>query len=82
MFLEENSILSEKFNSRFELFKRLTDNGKDLLFFEEEVGQFLLDWTPVIVAAGKAVEFLKTLVNYIKYNAAYTDDEIINGIVQ
>lgn len=64
------------------MFKVLTENGKDLRLFEEEVGHFLLDWTPVIVAKGKAIEFLKTLVNYIKYNAAYTDDEIINGIVQ
>ena len=53
-----------------------------MLSFEEEVGHFLLDLTPVIVAAGKAIEFLRVLVNYIKYNAAYTDDDIINGIVQ
>lgn len=37
---------------------------------------------PVIVGAGKALEFLDILVNYIKYNAGYIDDEIISGIVQ
>lgn len=67
---------------RFELFQKLTDYGKDISFFEEEVGIFLLNWMPVIIAAGKASDFLEILVNYIKYNASYIDEDIINGIVQ
>lgn len=67
---------------RLQLFQTLTENGKVILNFEEETGVFLLDWMPVIVAEGKSTEFLDILVNYIKYNAAYIDEEIISGIVQ
>ena len=68
--------------SRFELLQSLTDNGKDILYFEEEVGPFLLYWMPVVIGVARTKEFLSMLVNVIKFNAAYVDEDIISGLVQ
>lgn len=67
---------------RFELLKSLTDNGKDICYFEEAVGPFLLDWLPDISAAGKSEEYLEMLVRVVKFNAAYLEDNIITGLIQ
>lgn len=72
----------EDVNHRFELLQTLTDNGKDILYFEEEVGPFLLNWLPDIASAGITLEYLGTLLNIIKYNAAYLDEEVTSGLVQ
>jgi hypothetical protein len=68
--------------SRFELLQSLTDNGKDILYFEEEVGPFLLHWMPAVIGLARTKEFLSMLVNVIKFNAAYVDEDIILGLVQ
>lgn len=67
---------------RFELLQALTDNGKDSLYFEEEVGSFLLGWLPVITGIGKTLEYLALLVNVIKFNASYVDEETTSSLVQ
>lgn len=67
---------------RFELLQALTDNGKDSLYFEEEVGSFLLNWLSVISGTAKAIEFLGLLVNVIKFNASYVDEETTSTLVQ
>lgn len=68
--------------SRFELLQSLTDNGRDILYFEEEVGAFLLHWMPAVIGVARTKEFLFMLVNVIKFNAAYVDEDIISGLVQ
>lgn len=68
--------------SRFELLQSLTENGKDILYFEEEVGPFLLHWMPAVTAVARTKEFLSMLVNVIKFNAAYVDEDVISGLVQ
>lgn len=67
---------------RLELFQTLTDTGKDILYLEEGVGLFLLEWMPDVINAGKELDFLCILVTCIKYNASYFDENIIAGIVQ
>lgn len=67
---------------RFELLQALTDNGKDSLYFEEEVGSFLLGWLPNITSTGKTVDYLGLLVNVIKFNASYVDEETTSNLVQ
>lgn len=67
---------------RFELLQALTDNGKDSLYFEEEVGPFLLNWLPSMTGTAKAIEFLGLLVNVIKFNASYVDEETTSSLVQ
>ena len=67
---------------RFELLQSLTENGKDILYFEEEVGPFLLYWMPAVTGVARTKEFLSMLVNVIKFNAAYIDEDVIAGLVQ
>ncbi|XP_076749493.1 TSC complex subunit tuberin isoform X3 [Xylocopa sonorina] len=67
-----------------ELLQSLTENGKDILHLEEKMGPFLLDWMPVVTAGDgkRGAEFLSLLVNVIKFNSAYIDEDIISGLVQ
>lgn len=67
---------------RLDLLICLTSNGKDILYFEEEVGKFLLNWLPDITKAGKIQEYLGMMDNVIKFNAAYLDEDVINGFIQ
>jgi tuberous sclerosis protein 2 len=67
---------------RLELFQTLSECGKNLLYFEDETGQFLLKWMPDIMSAGYTTTFLPIILNVIKYNAAYLDEEIMSGLVQ
>jgi hypothetical protein len=79
-------VISAKYNtfccSRFELLQSLTENGKDILYFEEEVGPFLLHWMAAVIGVSRTKEFLSMLVNVIKFNAAYVDEDVISGLVQ
>uniref|UniRef100_A0AAU7B8N1 Tuberin n=1 Tax=Pyrrhocoris apterus TaxID=37000 RepID=A0AAU7B8N1_PYRAP len=67
---------------RLEIFQTLTDSGKDILYMEENVGRFLLEWMPDIISVGKELDFLCILITCIKYNASYFDEYVISGIVQ
>ncbi|CAH1389862.1 unnamed protein product [Nezara viridula] len=80
--LIRNHTNSDDVILRLELFQSLTDNGKDILYLEENVGMFLLDWMTVIVSVGKELEYLNILITCIKYNASYFDEDIICGIVE
>lgn len=66
---------------RIEMLKALTNNGKEIEYFEEDAGPFLLEWMPEIIIGNKVQEFLPLLENMIKCNAAYLDENIIEGIV-
>lgn len=72
----------EDVSQRLELLNTLTSNGKCILYFEEEVGPFLLKWLPDIIKAGKIDAYLVTIDNVIKFNAAYLDDEVMTGLIQ
>lgn len=67
---------------RLDLLASLTDHGRDILYMEEEIGPFLLDWMAAVVEAGRSTDFLSILVNIIKYNAAYIEEDIVHGLVQ
>ncbi|GIX79846.1 tuberin [Caerostris extrusa] len=66
---------------RFEMFKALSQDGKQIKYFEEEIGPFLLSWFPDFVAIEKEAEFLALLVNVISHNAAYLDEVIIDSFI-
>ncbi|KAH9503979.1 Tuberous sclerosis 2-like protein [Bulinus truncatus] len=67
---------------RLELFKTLSEQGKNLLYFEDKAGVFLLHCMPDVLSAGYISSFLPVILNVIKYNAAYLDEEIMSGIVK
>ena len=45
-------------------------------------GPFLLKLMPDALTAGLITEFLCLLINVIKFNAAYIDEDIMSGLVQ
>ncbi|XP_063234483.1 tuberin isoform X2 [Bacillus rossius redtenbacheri] len=67
---------------RLELLISLTDSGKDVLHFEEEIGPFLLNWMPEVTQKGLTKDFLAMLVNVIKFNAAHIDENVLDGLLQ
>lgn len=69
---------------RLELLQTLTEHGKDILHLEEKMGPFLLEWMPTVTAGDgkRGAEFLSLLVNVIKFNSAYIDEDIVSGLVQ
>ncbi|ESP04643.1 hypothetical protein LOTGIDRAFT_61259, partial [Lottia gigantea] len=74
--------LPEEWNIRFELFNILSENGRNLHDFEDETGPFLLRSMPDILSKGKISEYLSLLINVIKFNAAYLDEETVSSLVQ
>ncbi|XP_060521768.1 tuberin [Cylas formicarius] len=72
----------EDIAQRLDLLISLTCNGKIILFFEEEIGRFLLNWLPEILQAGRIEEYLGMMDNVIRFNAAYIDEEVMNGFIQ
>lgn len=46
------------------------------------VGPFLLSWMPEVVTLGHSKEFLTVLINFVHYNAAYLDGEVLVGVVR
>ncbi|KOC65846.1 Tuberin [Habropoda laboriosa] len=83
MVVKEHNI-PEDIGPRLELLQSLTENGKDISHLEERMGPFLLEWMPVITTGDgrRGAEFLSLLVNVIKFNSAYIDEDIISGLVQ
>ncbi|XP_013385066.2 tuberin [Lingula anatina] len=77
-----NHAIPEDLAERLELFIVLSDNGKDLTYFEEETGPFLLKWMPELITFSKVAEFLQLLINAIKFNAAYLDQDVVSGLVR
>ncbi|KAK0095925.1 hypothetical protein PV326_007052 [Microctonus aethiopoides] len=75
--------IPEDIGPRLELLQRLTDNGKDIIHLEEQMGGFLLEWMPIVTGGDgkRGAEFLSLLVNVIKYNSAYIDEDIVSGLV-
>ncbi|GBP30758.1 Tuberin [Eumeta japonica] len=65
---------------RFRLLHTLTNGGKNITCFEDEFGQFILEWIPQIQSE-YLVDFLSLVINLIKFNAAHLDEEIVSGIV-
>ncbi|XP_067859557.1 tuberin isoform X3 [Heptranchias perlo] len=54
---------------RLEVFKALTENGKDITYLEEDLSSFVLKWLEI----GLTAEFLEALVNLVKFNSCYLD---------
>lgn len=71
----------EDYQLRFKLLHTLTNTGKNINCFEEEIGAFLMEWLPQIEVTSNLVEFLHLIINVVKYNATYLDEHIVHAIV-
>ncbi|XP_069590695.1 tuberin isoform X4 [Ranitomeya imitator] len=57
---------------RLEVFKALTDNGRDITYLEEELAAFVLKW----MDSGLSPDFLLVLVNLVKFHSCYLESYI------
>ncbi|XP_043945122.1 tuberin isoform X2 [Protopterus annectens] len=64
--------INEDFQERLEVFKALTENGKDIIYLEDDIAQFVLQW----MNEGLTADFLQILVNLVKFNSCYLDQHI------
>ncbi|XP_065085709.1 tuberin isoform X2 [Ochlerotatus camptorhynchus] len=71
----------EDIEYRLEMLKSLTENGKNIQYFEKEIGSFLVQWIPQIDQAGFITQLLDLIVNLVKYNAASLEKNFLVGIV-
>uniref|UniRef100_M4AEA6 Tuberin n=1 Tax=Xiphophorus maculatus TaxID=8083 RepID=M4AEA6_XIPMA len=63
---------NEDLSERLEVFKALTENGKDITYLEEDIARFVLLWMDI----GLTSDFLHVLVNLVKYNSCYLDQNV------
>ncbi|XP_069503431.1 tuberin isoform X2 [Ambystoma mexicanum] len=68
----KNYPSNEDLHERLEVFKALTDNGRDITYMEEELAEFVIQWMEI----GLSAEFLLVLVNLVKFNSCYLDEYI------
>jgi len=59
----------------------LTVEGKDLEYIEDEIGVFLIESMKDVMSSERIPDFLRLVVNVVKFNAAYLDEDIVAGIV-
>lgn len=73
----------EDFPQRFRLLQSLTRNGKDFSYFEDRIGPLLHDWVEKRLVGGiPVVDFMSFLVNVIKFNYNFVDQDILFEIIQ
>ncbi|XP_061888492.1 tuberin isoform X2 [Entelurus aequoreus] len=63
---------NEDLSDRLEVFKALTENGKDITYLEEDIARFVLLWMDI----GLTSDFLHVLVNLVKFNSCYLDHNV------
>ncbi|KAK6300830.1 hypothetical protein J4Q44_G00289280 [Coregonus suidteri] len=63
---------NEDLSDRLEVFKALTENGKDITYLEEDIAGFVLLWMDI----GLTADFLQVLVNLVKFNSCYLDQNV------
>ncbi|XP_072932345.1 tuberin [Epargyreus clarus] len=71
----------EDYQLRFKLLYALTNTGKNINCFEEQIGPFILEWLPGVQNPTLIIEFVQLVINVVKFNAVYLDEEIVHGIV-
>ena len=70
--------VSEDFEKKVGLLIALTENGKDIIHIEEQVGPFILE----LLEEGEVVEDLLSFVsNMVKYNSAYLGQPVISRLI-
>ncbi|XP_076845462.1 tuberin isoform X2 [Brachyhypopomus gauderio] len=63
---------NEDLSERLGVFKALTENGKDVTYLEDDIARFVLVWMDTDLTA----DFLHVLVNLVKFNSCYLDQNV------
>lgn len=69
-------FFNEDFYERLDVFKVFIDNGRYIIYLEEELVDFVLQWMDV----GLFLEFFLVLVNLVKFNSCYFDEYIVRMV--
>ncbi|XP_032221463.2 tuberin-like isoform X2 [Nematostella vectensis] len=78
----ENHKIVDDLIPRLNLLKALSNNGKDILYFEEQIGVFLLSWMSEVIQQGRLDCFMPLMINVIHYNSSYLDEDVAAGIIR
>ncbi|XP_051940785.1 tuberin isoform X2 [Hippocampus zosterae] len=70
--IQDYQPCNEDLSDRLEVFKALTENGKDITYLEEDIARFVLLWMDI----GLTSDFLHVLVNLVKFNSCYLDQNV------
>ncbi|XP_048871458.1 tuberin isoform X1 [Brienomyrus brachyistius] len=68
----------EDLTDRLEVFKALTENGKDITYLEDDIVLFVELWMNV----GLTSDFLHVLVNLVKFNSCYLDKNVSHMVLE
>ena len=60
----------------------LSQDGRELDYFENEAGPFLAEWMSDVMESAKVCEFLQVVTNVVKYNAAHLDEDVLSVFVE
>jgi tuberous sclerosis protein 2 len=71
----------EDTQQRLELLVALTQGGKDIKYFEEEIGPFLVEWMPQLASSASGEGLLRLLVKLVHYNSGYLEEEVLSQLV-
>ena len=80
----------ELLNLRMRILDSLTQKGREILHFEEEIGPFMQNLWPLVMnhqdqESGKRSEIMKTylqiIINLLKFNSAYIDADVICSFI-
>ncbi|RDD40630.1 Tuberin [Trichoplax sp. H2] len=80
-FIKEKLTDSMDMPYRLEMLKALTNCGKDVSYFQEEIGPFLCILTKDIISLGKAHNFLQFVANIFRFNSCCLDDNEVENIL-
>ena len=71
--------------SRILLLDALTQHGKEIQHFEEEIGGFMQKLWPMVLASCDSQEirrtFLQIIINLLTFNSAYVDSEVVVSFI-
>ncbi|GAB6025853.1 hypothetical protein CHUAL_011832 [Chamberlinius hualienensis] len=79
--ISNNYEASEDLVERLELLNSITKTGREIDYFEDEMGPFLLFITNSALESPSALEFLKFLVNILKFHSAFLDKPVVGHVV-
>lgn len=76
--------IDEDLQIRVDMLMALSENGKVIIKFEENIGQFMLDLAPSVMNGSNKLihDFLDMLANIIQYNASHLESVILVGLVE
>jgi tuberous sclerosis protein 2 len=73
--------LEEDGQQRLDLLVALTQGGRDIQYFEEAIGSFLVEWMPEATSQASVEDFLGLLVKIVHYNSAYLGEDVLSLLV-